>query len=161
MEICPLRLHPLLSTWRSQSWLGCRSWDPDEDWWNCILPLMSTGKIHFPQHSPACRRSLCHQGSCHGIQWRTSLARGPGWEHSLQPSNVAFKCVLSVIFGLHSQVTSNLLHHILTNLSDINFCSELPCSCTVGCENCCSISCIFINYLCLRAREGSFKWLKP
>merc|ERR1719234_750455 len=31
--------------------------------------------------------------------------------------------------------------NIHPNLSDINVCSELPCSCTIRCENSCSISC--------------------
>ena len=121
-----------------------------------VYNIQNKTSIHIPQHSPASRRSLCHQENCHGIQWRTSLARGPGWEHSPQPSNVTFQRLLSLGFLLYShfsqvpQLTDCggegtwlccKIASYLTNLPDIYFCSELPCSCTIGCENCCSISC--------------------
>ena len=61
-----------------------------------VYDVQNKTSIHIPQHSPASRRSLCHQGNCHGIQWRTSLAMGPGWEHSPQPGKVTFQCLLSL-----------------------------------------------------------------
>ena len=71
-------------------------------------------------------------------------ASGPGEGHHWQGNRDG---------DIHSNLTMAILSTFLTtlgwtrsvdpclsNLSNIYVCSELPCSCTVGCENCSSIS---------------------